>query len=75
MGRLPIVAVIMFLALPALGTTDCDVFENHSGHVPGSYDYAVFTEIDPAVEVTRDTNGQDIFEDPAAHGAGDWWTR
>jgi len=60
-----ILGALMMLALPAVagGGGDCDTFYNHSGFIPGSYDYAILYEagFDP---VFVETNGQNINVSP-----------
>ena len=69
---LAVAVLTVGFALPA-AADNCQVFTNHSGHVPGSYDYAVFHEDDPAVDLTVETDGEDIFVDPQQYGAGNSW--
>lgn len=70
---LPIVGLLVFGGLSAGATEgECDTFENHSGHIPGSYDYAEFYE-DGQLVTTAETNGEDIFVDPEEYDAGESW--
>ena len=58
-------------ALPALAQGDCDTFYNHSGFIPGSYDYANFYEegFEPLLNVR--TNGENINVTPP-EGRSSW---
>lgn len=71
---LPIVGLLVFGVMLNAGATEgeCATFENHSGHVPGSYDYAEFYE-DGQLVTTVETNGEDTFVDPADFDAGESW--
>lgn len=61
---------IAVFALPTLATTNCTTYFNHSGFIPGSYDYANFYEsgFEP---VTVYTNGQNINVPPPP-GRNSW---
>lgn len=71
---LPIVGVLVFSVMLTAGATEgeCSVFYNHSGHVPGSYDYAEFYE-DGQLITTIQTNGEDVFVNPEGWDAGESW--
>jgi len=58
-------------ALPAFADSNCSTFYNHSGFVPGSYDYANFYEngFEPLLNVR--TNGQNINV-PPPEGRSSW---
>ena len=62
----------LLFTLPAGATGNCQTFQNHSGHIPGSYDYAEFYE-DGQLVTTVQTNGQDTFVNPADYAAGRSW--
>lgn len=74
LATLPIVGVLVFGVMLNAGAQEaCTTFQNHSGSVPGSYDYAVFHEDSPLVDLTVETNGQNIFVNPQDYGAGNSW--
>ena len=72
LAMLALFGAVLFAPV-ASATTNCTTFTNHSGHVPGSYSYAEFHEDSPLVDLTVNTNGQDIFVDPQQYGAGNSW--
>lgn len=53
---------------------ECTTFYNHSGSIPGSYDYAEFYE-DGVLVATVQTGGVNIFVDPQQYGAGSKWDK
>lgn len=62
-------AALLFLGLPALGAGgDCKTYHNHNGHLPDEYDYGVFIEYRPAVNITSTHS-----ENPRDYGAGRTW--
>lgn len=77
-GILAVLIVILMTGISgeADATTDipenCAGFYNHSGNIPGSYDYAEFYEAGVLI-TTVQTNGEDTFVDPAQWNAGESW--
>lgn len=68
-----VAGLVMVFAPTAVATEgNCQTFSNHSGRVPGSYDYAEFYEDGQLVAVVE-TNGEDIFVNPAGFDAGSKW--
>ena len=69
-GLLIVFAVTLFAQAT---TQNCNTFHNHSGFIPGSYDYANFYEsgFDPLLDVR--TNGQNINV-PPPEGRRSWDT-
>lgn len=70
--------VVMLFGLAVSATTqggECTTFYNHSGFIPGSYDYANLHEDEPEIDVYVETGGSDIFVDPQSYGAGSKWDR
>lgn len=65
------IGLVLMFAFPA-DATNCQTFQNHGGHIPGSYSFAEFYE-DGALVTTVETNGQDTFVDPGQYGAGRTW--
>lgn len=70
LGALALVfGLLLFAGLPALGAGgDCKTYHNHNGHLPDEYDYGVFIEHRPAVNITSTHS-----ENPRDYGAGRTW--
>lgn len=65
--------IVVLFGLPALAQNDCNTYHNHSGYIPGTYDYANFYEngFEPLLNVR--TNGQNINV-PPPEGRSSWDT-
>lgn len=69
-------AVIVLVAMVAFAGTasglnppaECKTYHNHSGYLPSQYDFGIFIEKSPAVEI-RSTHS----ENPREYGAGNRW--